>query len=103
MRNKIKTTMVAMKVGKGNETLIDKGDKEVSHILEAEQTEETNSKSDEQVVQEPDFMVEPAADPAELLNDLEEMEITFESDDEEMNMNWNQGTTCQRRRQQSVE
>ena len=29
-------------------------------------------------------MVEPAADPVQLLNNLEEMEITFESEDEKM-------------------
>ena len=44
----------------------------------------SDNKDDEQVVQEHDFVVEPAGDPAQLLNDLEELESTLESDDEEM-------------------
>ena len=58
--------------------------KKVSHVLDVEQAEETNNTNDEQETQQPDFMVEPAGDPAELFNDLAEMEITFESEDEEM-------------------
>ena len=42
-----------------------------------ERAEEINNTNDEQVVQEPVFMVEPASDPAQLFNNLEEMEITF--------------------------
>ena len=56
----------------------------MSHVLESDQAEETNNKRDEQVEQVTDFIVEPAAHLAQLLNDLEEMEITFESDDDEM-------------------
>ena len=49
-----------------------------------EQAEEINNTNDEQVVQEPVFMVEPASDPTQLVNNLEEMDITFKSEDEEM-------------------
>ena len=45
---------------------------------------ETNNKNDEKLTQEPDFMVESAADPAQLFNDHEEMEITVESEDGEL-------------------
>ena len=84
--NKVKTTKVAKrsKVGKGNEILVNLDDEEVLHLLEVEQAEENINTNNEQEVQEPNFMVEPAADPAQLLNDLEEMEIIFKSEDEEV-------------------
>ena len=64
--NKTKTTEVARswKLGKGNETLMDITDDEVSHALESYMAKETNNKRDKHVEQETNFMLEPAVDPA---------------------------------------
>ena len=57
-------------MGKGNETLMDLDEEEVSHVLETEQTNKTNHTNNEQTNQEPGFVVESASDPAQLLNDF---------------------------------
>ena len=70
--------------------------KKVSHVLDVEQAEETNNTNDEQETQQPDFMVEPAGDPAEFLQKWKS-HLSQKMKKCVNTTNWNQTMTHKRR------